>query len=267
MNLSLKLKKLYILLLPFILVLNAKGQNSNSDTNDRTYFEIFLGGNLNFTPSTSYPLNFWAFYKFDYSQINSSYSRLYSPLLIDLNWKDAKWSLKPQGELGFKLHRIIGEQASVGLNVVYTQNLTTAVVTNETDSTKVQLIFEGRESRIMFQPTIGAIENRFRLNFNFIFGLGINKDYDTYLIIDDEFNNQSTFNNYINNFYTIDYSVGLGVSASYNFFKGLNIGLAYSVYRVNISPYIVSGIFDGLFRFTNGYWNNSISLRLGVELF
>lgn len=262
-----KLKKLYILFLPFLLVLNAKGQNSNSDSNDDTYFEIFLGGNFNFTPSSSYPLNFWAFYEFDYSQINSSYSRLYSPLLIDLNWKDAKWSLKPQRELGIKLHKIMNDEASFGLNFVFTQNRTTAIVSNETDSTKAQLIFEGSESRIMIQPSVGFLDNRFRTNFNLILGLGINKDYDTYLIIDDEFNNQNTFSNYINNFYTIDYSVGLGVSASYNFFKGLNIGLAYNLYRVNISPYIVSGIFDGLFRFTNGFWNNSISLRLGVELF
>ena len=239
-------------------------QTTNTDTSfNKVHLEGYIGVNLNFSPSNSMPLNFWAFY--DYRDERYWQFDKYYPLLDNLNGASAIWTLESQPEIGIRFLNLKNDLVGFGFNLVLTGNKSKAILTSNEKDAKAELTFNGQETRIMFQPSMGFKINKFYSQFNLVLGLGFNKNYDSFLTVTDENGIQTTMSYDNDLFYNLDYSIGIGFGIKYEILKKMNLGLTYNVYRVNTSAYQSSGSLD-FSKWVNGYWNNSFALTLGYEI-
>ncbi len=255
---------LFVLTMLYTVSFKLNGQaNMESNGTFKYQVEVYAGGNFSISPSESPALNFFAFYNYRDAKY-SSFSGYY-PLLDKLENTDAVWKLEPAYEFGTRLLLFSGA-ACIGLNLNVTQNASKATVTQQQDTATAQLIFEGKEWRVLLKPSIGYKKEKLHLYGNLIVGLGLGKQYNSYLIVTEGEQKQTRLPYDNDYFKSADFTYGLGFGADYYLSKKINIGLAYNLYRVKTSPYKTTQTFD-FKRFVNGYWSNTFSLTLGYQLF
>ena len=186
-----------------------------------------------------------------------------------LTWvESASWRLAPQAEIGIRLVSLRYDAAGLGFNLLVTGNSSTTTYSTHNDKAKAELTFEGQETRVILQPAVSVrVLEKALYMFHLNFGMGFNKNYDSFLTVTDEYGQQTKLSHDNDLFYNLDYSFGFGFGFKYEIVKKTYLALTYNLYRVNTSAHKNPALLDitGLFK-VNGYWNNSFGLTLGYAI-
>lgn len=221
--------------------------------------EISFLLNYNSTISNGSPLNLSEFYDYTNYWENSQYY----PIFHQLHNAKADYELQSQFGLNLNLFTPAFLNLHIGLGIEYTKNKFKSLSTEIHSSAKAELLFEGKESRLLFKPLLAYATDNFYIYGNLIVGYGFSRNFQTYLRITDLDNNTVTgiYQPEHNHFHYKNLSFGFGFGLAYVFDNGVNLGFAYNNYWIGISR-----SFEFLDFTSHGFWNNSFSISVGYDL-
>jgi len=223
-------------------------------------FEIAVQAQYSYSyiKSTKEPLQSWMFYKG-----NDEIGLYNSAMQNGLSDQPAVWEISNQPSFGVSLRYTIQGLLYFSFDISASKIYFNSYQEYSIYGDFGQLYFSGNENRIHFKPTVGGYIKRFSPYFNVLVGVGFNKKYETYINFYQKNGNVKRIEPTYKYFYKKDWTLGFGLGLDYFVFKKkMAVGVNYEVYRVSISPYVSSNLWELLPRFPNGFWHNKIGLRV-----